>query len=124
MINKKKEKKKNSRPKDGVILEGEMVIAYPRWFVLAASSGALVRRGKRRISAQFSRGSLAVIEGPRPRWSDGHPPTAKIVDPAETASKHVAGRRMSLHQAMTRGEEVGCIVGEDVARLNSRCPEG
>lgn len=116
--------KNNSRPKDGVILEGEMVIAYPRWFVLAASSGTLVRRGKRRISAQFSRGSLAVIEGSRPWWSDSHPPAAKIVDPAETTSKHVTGRRMSLHQAMTRREEVAGIVGEDVTRFNSRCPEG
>lgn len=31
---------------------------------------------------------------------------------------------MSLHQAMTRREEVAGIVGEDVARFNSRCPEG
>lgn len=115
---------KNSRPKHGVILEGEMVIAYPGRLVFAASSGTLVRRGKRRISAQFGRGTLAVIEGPRPRWSNGHPPTAEIVDPPETASKHVAGRRMSLYQAMARGEEVGGVVGEDVARLDSGRPEG
>lgn len=40
-----------SRAKYGIVFEGKVVVAYPRWLVLAAGTSALVRRGERRISA-------------------------------------------------------------------------
>lgn len=114
------------RAEHRVILEREVVVAYPGWPVLAAGAGALVRRRERRVPAQFGGGSLIVVEGSRPRRPHRHPSTTEIVDPAESAAEHAAAGRMGLHEAMGRGEKGRAVVllREDVSGFESGRPEG
>lgn len=94
------------RAEHGVILEREMVVAYPGWLVFAAGASALVRRRERRVPAQFRGGSLIVIERSRPRRPHRHPSTTEVVDSAESAAEHAgAGGRMGLHEAVGCGEK-------------------
>ena len=110
-------------PQHGVILKGEVVVAYPGWFVVPASPGTLVRRRKCRISSQFSSSTFTVVQRSHSRWSDSRPSATEVVNPTETASEYAASW-MRLHQAMARGEEACGVVGEDVACLDSGSPEG
>lgn len=110
------------RSEYGIILECEVIIAYPGRLALAASTSALVRCRERWISAQFSGRALIIIKRPRPRRPYRYPSTAEIVDPAETAPKRTTSR-MGLHQAVGRGEESRAIgLREDVG-FESRTPE-
>lgn len=91
------------RSEYGIILECEVIIAYPGRFALAAGTSTLVRCRERWISTQFGGRAFIIIKGPRPWRPYRHAPTAEIVDPAETAAKHTS--RMGLYQTVGRGEE-------------------
>lgn len=111
------------RPEHGVVLQREVVVTYPGWLAVAAGASALVGRRERRISAQFGGGALVVIERPQPRRPHRHPEATEVVDAAESAAKHIAGR-MRLDQAVGCGEEVDVTaLREDVSRLDVGTPE-
>jgi hypothetical protein len=52
-----------SRAQYIVQFEGEVVVADPRRFVFAASSGAIFWAGQRRVSPQFKKTSLSEVDG-------------------------------------------------------------
>lgn len=100
-----------------------MIVTYPGWFAVAAGASALVGRRERRIPAQFRGGALVIIERPHPGRPHRHPAAAEVVDTAESAAKHIAGR-VGLHQTVGRGEEIrAAVLGEDVRGLDGGRPE-
>lgn len=72
---------------------------------------------------QFGGSAFIVIERPRPRRPHCHSPTTEVVDSAETATEHTAAR-MSLHQAMGRGEESFAVVLREEIGFEGGIPEG
>lgn len=110
------------RAKHGVILEREVIVAYPGWLVLAASARALVGRRERWIAAQFGGRALIIIERSRPRRPHRHPPATEIVDPAEAAAERTAG--VGLHQPVGRGEEGRAVILGEKIGFDGGTPEG
>jgi hypothetical protein len=56
-----------SRAQHIVEFQAEVVVADPRRFVFAASSGALLWAGQRRVSPEFKKTSLSEVDGAEPR---------------------------------------------------------
>lgn len=56
-----------SRAQNVVEFQGEVIVADPRRFVFAASSGAILWAGQRRVSPQFKKTSLSEVDGAESR---------------------------------------------------------
>ena len=56
-----------SRAQHIVEFQAEVIVADPRRFVFAASSGALFWAGQRRVSPQFKKTSLSEVDVSEPR---------------------------------------------------------
>lgn len=91
-----------SRPQHSVEFQCEVVVADPWRLILSAGPGTLFWTGQRGVSPQLNKTSLSEV--------DGAEPGLLTEDIAATSTQ-----RVSLHQAVSRREEV-CIVS-DLRRL-------
>lgn len=89
-----------SRPQHIVKFQSEVVVADPWRLILSAGPGALIWAGQRGVSPQLKKTSLSEVDGAE---------TGLLTEEIASTSTSTPTQRVSLHQAVSRREEV-CIV--------------